>query len=160
MKIEISRAIKQYLIWAGFKLKNEEVEYKKRLICEGVCETLYSFISILLICLNEADYIVMCLNTICLIRVIIHNSIYAKETTKELKCLNQKLKTFSYYHIKMVLIIAATSAFAIITAVVSIRLWECGCEIKIFSTFVILCILYDNCEELAVYGYGASIAAK
>lgn len=160
MKIEISKAVKRYLVWAGFELKNREVEYKKRLICEGICDALYSFTSILLICLNEADYIVMWLNLICLLRVIIHNSIYGTVTTKELEYLNRKQKIFTYYHLKMAVVIAATIAFAIITAGVVISSRDCGQEIKIISIFVILVILFDNCEELAVFGYGASMVAR
>lgn len=160
MKIDILKGIKRYLKWAGFKLRDEELKYKKRILCEGICEASYSFFSILLICLNEADLIVMWLNLICLLRIVIHNSIYVTETSKELEYLNGKQRIFTYYHLKMAVVIAAVLVFAIFFAGTVIRSRDCGSAMKIISVSINILILFDSCEELAVYGYGASIVAR
>lgn len=158
--IRYMQGIERYLKWAGFKLKGGGVKYKRQLLYEGICEALYSFFSILLICLNEADLIVMWLNLICLVRIIIHNSIYVTETSKELECLNRKQKIFHYYHLKMAVVIAAILVFAIMFADTVVRSLDCGPIIKMISVLINVLILFNNCEELAIYGYDASIVVR
>ena len=102
----------------------------------------------------------MWLNLICLVRIIIHNSIYVTETSKELECLNRKQKIFHYYHLKMAVVIAAILVFAIMFADTVVRSLDCGPIIKMISVLINVLILFDNCEELAIYGYDASIVVR
>lgn len=136
MRIEISRRIKRYLVWAGFKLRNNIAEYRKRLILEVICCTVYSLVSIILIFINEAETIVMWLNLICLFQVTIHNSIHASEIENKLEELNKKHKIFSYYHMKVAVIIAAMISFAIITVGTAINSPTCG---TIYKNYISIC---------------------
>lgn len=155
--INISNTIKKYLEWAGFNLKNNNIEYRKLLISEAACYAIYTLVSIVLICKNEPETVVMWLNVICLVQVIIHNVIYASETSKKMELLNIKHKIFNYYRLKIAAVIAASTVVAIITAVSAIHSVPLGPYEKLITVLAILLVLFNYFEELAIYGYGASI---
>lgn len=160
MRIEISRRIKQYLKWAGFELGNNTVEYRKRLASEVICCMTYSIISIALIIANEADAIVMWLNLICLLQIVIHNTVYVSKT-KKLKKIDRRYGLFNYYHIKLAVMIAAFFSLGIVTFLNVVPPSENGGKyIKYIAIFAILAVLFNNCEELAVYAYDATIAEE
>lgn len=160
MRNEISQRIKQYLKWAGFELRNNTVEYRKRLVSEVICCMTYSIISIALIIANEADAIVMWLNLICLLQIVIHNTVYVSKTNKLLK-IDRRYGLFNYYHIKLTVVITGFFFLGIATFLNVVPPSENdGKWIKYVAIFAILTVLFNNCEELAVYAYDATIAEE
>ncbi len=160
MRVNISNIIKKHLVRIGYGLESNSIENEGYLILEAVCYALYALISIVLICINEAETVVMCLNLICLLQVVLHNIIHASELSKGLEELNRKHRIFNYYHLKITIIITVILSLAAATTIVAIPLQSFGKMIKIVSIFAIVIIFIDNCEELVICGYSASIVKR
>lgn len=160
VKAKIFSAPKRYLDWVGFSIREKQAKFVKRLWGDGLAAVAFSGISIFLICSQQADKIVLMLNTFCLFRAMISNTISASQVTlrnDETDIVKENRK-YVYYHIKATALIVSF-IFIVIALVV---LWSdkesnAGSLVKSFSILAIGAVLFNDLENDFVCAYDAII---
>lgn len=157
-KIEkIIHAPKRYLERVGFTIRQNKAKYVKRLWLDGLSAIIYSAISVYMICIQEADIIVLLLNIFCLFRATINNTISASQVTirNDEVDITIKGKIYIYYHLK-----AAGYIIGFFFMVISwVFLYASGPHplIKFYSIIAIGAVLFNDLENNFVCAYDAII---
>lgn len=154
---KVSNKCSNYLIWANFTLGRDTPRYKKRLYVDALLAIAYAIISVVLIWLQKADMIVLGLNIICLLRVLIQNTISASEVTelKRKAGIQEKHEGNSHYHIKECVICVVFSITVVFWGALFIE--PSNLFTKLLATIAILIVCCNDCENIVIYAYDASI---
>ena len=149
----MEKLLKRHLIWAEFDFKYSCPRYTIRLWIDAVFAILYTIISIVVIFMQKADMIVLSLNTLCLFRTFIHNTISASEVT-DTRSVDSKCGRFNYYHIKAALIFGAALIYGLVWCCLkySVVDWV----IRVFASVALVVVLLDDLDELIIYAYGCT----
>lgn len=157
---KIDVLVQSYLRKVGFTIRNEKPKYVKRLWSDGIAAIIYSVVSIVLICFEEADVIVLMLNILCLFRATISNTISASQVTcrnDEVDIADQQGKVYKYYHLKATAY-AAGFFFIVLAWVILLNSnGESNILIKIYSSVAIGAVLLNDIENDFVCAYEAMI---
>lgn len=158
--VHMGSLFKKWLLKVGFKIQSEKPQYKIRLLIEAISIIAYTIISIVLVCKQNASFIVLGLNILCVFRILIHNTINAsasKVRSKDRrKNISDNLQNFCYYHIK-VAVMAVTEGILLI--VFGCLLFEKGSNapavIKALAILALGLVCVDECDEKIIYAYNA-----
>ncbi len=150
---------KQHLQLLGFILEREKARFRGLLFFDVIVALIYSGCSIYLIAKQKADLIVLGLNILCLLRATINNAIKSSEITNKYKTADiaQKVKNFSYYHIKTAVLASFFVSDVIVWVVLSSEPNNITELIKILTYIAIGLVWLNDWENASVYAYSADI---
>lgn len=156
---KIVSAPKGYLELVGFTIRENKAKYIKRLWGDGLSATIYSAVSIWLICIQQADRVVFFLNTLLLLRAVLGNMISATQVTHrndEVDIAN-KGRNYKYYHLKATAFTFIFIAVLFAWILIWLREGSSGLDIKFYSIIAILAVLFNDLENDFVCAYDAII---
>lgn len=156
IKRKLTDLLKKHLTkCANLKLGCESARYSLRLTGNACLLLIYSMISIILLWLQSADLIVLGLNILCLFRSALTNTVNASEVNDSRSIDDITINRYTYYHIKSaVTIVASVFAFIVWCSLV----FEHNTLLtKVMATFMILLVCANDCEDIAIYAFKATV---
>lgn len=155
--IRMGKKFRRYLEWANFDIGEGKPRYKVRLWIDALLARAYTVFSVILIWIQAADMAVFGLNTICLFRSLIHNTLNASEITAS-RNVEEKHEQYSHYHVKVLILFVSAVLFGIVWILLGIeKSANVGLLIKVFASIAIGIICLNDLEELVIYAYSATI---
>ena len=148
---------KRYLEFVGFSCQ-KECRFKFRLLFDGIVSLIYTIISIIVIIYQKADFIVLGLNILCILRATINSTISASEVTIKLKktSLEKRCIQNNHYHIKTI-VLSCIFVLSVIVWVILVYENNKSLLIKTFSCISIIIMFLDDLEKKFIFAYNAII---
>ena len=157
----IENAVRWYMNKARFNVLSDKVRYLKRNMADMFAAVIYSTISIICVVIDEASFVVLFLNGLCLLRIIMKNTMKSSEMTEELRkglttqsSMNNVIGKY-HYHTKSVAQISIGLISAIIIIVMSFDTSEL--LTKLLTVLVIVMVCLDDVESVCINIWDAKI---
>lgn len=147
--------LKKYLKSRGFELKDGKLQYKVRLRSDFFAAMVYAIASSILICIQEADLIVLGLHILCEYRALINNTITASEVTKAKEGAGIHKKCSSHFSNKAVIL----SALLFMAVLSWCLLWIdfSSLFVKTLAIIAIITVFLNDTDNIVILAYNAKL---
>lgn len=151
----MNELLRKYLKTRGFEIKNKVSQYKTRLRFDFFVALVYGTLSAVLICIREAELVVLGLNILCAFRALISTTISASEVTKQMEGAGIDKKCGSHYRDKALLL----GSFSFVAVVIFVLLIFDFSVLytKVFASLAIGIVFLNDTDNIVICFYNAKL---